>query len=335
MKAKKAPEIKPLSLIVGPEDGTQPVVGFIQEAKKKIRLKQFKMIEPTMIQALADAASRGIDVRVILNEKRSAGDRVNDETRQLLEQRGVSVHWGPERFAVTHEKSIVVDDKQALIATFNICPTCLSKTRDYGIITANEDDVEEITACFDADWQNLPFKPLPNTSLVWSPNDTRPRVAAFIDAAKKTLDIQHPKLCDTTILDRILAAQKRGVRIRFLCGGQHGISPWDVLDSFSSWRILQHSGIRVRRQKQLKLHAKLLLADGARALISSFNLDRSAFDLRRELGIVVEERTVTGRLAQIFQRDWELAKPYRVPDPLRHGRPDPEELPDDPSFSHE
>ena len=91
----------------------------------------------------------------------------------------------------------------------------------------------------------------------------------------------------------------------------------------------------MRRQKQLKLHSKLLLADGARALIGSFNLDRSAFDLRRELGIVIEEKELSGRLAEVFQKDWESAKPYKVPDPLRRHRPDPQELPDDPSFSHE
>lgn len=334
MKRKLVQTSKWRQLIVGPDDGTQIVIDFLRQAKRKIRLKQFKMVEPMMIEALAEAAARGVNVRVILNAKRSSGDRVNDETYKQLEQQGVSVHWGPDRFVVSHEKSIVVDDNRAMIATFNLCPTCLAKTRDYGIITVDDDEVEEIAACFEADWKNQPFQPFPHSSLIWSPNDTRSRVAAFVDAAKKTLDIQHPKLCDTTILDRILAAEKRGVRVRVLCGGKHGISPWDVLDSFSSWRILQHSGIRVRRQKLLKLHAKLLLADGATALVSSFNLDRSAFDLRRELGIVIEEKNVTGRLGEIFEKDWELAKPYRVPDPLLH-RADPEELPDDPSFTHE
>ena len=172
-------------LIIGPDDGTGPVIEFVQQATKKISLKQFKMVEPAMLQALAEAVARGVEVRLILNEKRSSGDRINDETRKWLEQAGVLVHWGPERFAVTHEKSIVADDSRALIATFNICPTCLSKTRDYGIITENEDEVEAIADCFEADWNNQAFRPLPHSSLIWSPYDTRPRVAFFIDAAKK------------------------------------------------------------------------------------------------------------------------------------------------------
>jgi len=335
MKVKAVQETKLRKLIVGPDDGAEPIIDFVQQAKKTIRIKQFKMVEPAMLQALAGAAARGVDVRLILNEIRTDGDRLNDETRSLMEEAGVQVHWGPQNLALTHEKSIVVDDRQALIATFNICPTCLSKTRDYGIITVDEDEVEEISFCFEADWEGRPFKPLPHSTLIWSPYDTRPRVAAFIDSAKNTLDIQHPKLSDTTILERILAAKKRGVRVRFLCGGKHGIKEYDVLDSFSSWRILQHAGIRVRRQKQLKLHSKLLLADGKKSLISSFNLHHNAFDLRRELGIVIEEKDLNDRLKAIFQSDWDTAQNYKVPDPLRHHRPDPEEPPDDPSFSHE
>ena len=86
MKKKLNQEISQHSLIVGPDDGTEPVFTFVQQARHKIRLKQFKLIEPNMIQALADAVARGVDVRVILNEKRSGGDRVNDETREQLEQ---------------------------------------------------------------------------------------------------------------------------------------------------------------------------------------------------------------------------------------------------------
>lgn len=335
MKRNTVQETYPHRLIVGPDEGIQPVIEFIQQARKTIWLKQFKLIDPPMVGALADAAARGVAVRLILNERRSAGDRINDDTRRVMEESGVLVHWGSNRFAVTHEKSIVVDNRLAMIATFNSCPTCLAQTRDYGVISADEDEVDEIMSCFSADWDNRPFRPLPHSTLIWSPYDTRVRVAAFIDGAKKTLDIQHPKLCDTTVLDRILAAQRRGVRVRFLCGGRRGISEWDVLDSFSSWRILQHSGIRVRRQKALKLHAKLLVADGTQALVGSFNLDRSAFDLRRELGIVIGERPLAGRLAEIFQKDWDSAKPFRVPDPLHHDRPDAGELPDDPPFIHE
>ena len=34
----------------------------------------------------------------------------------------------------------------------------------------------------------------------------------------------------------------RGVRLRVVCGGRHGISPPDMLDTFGALRVLQRSG---------------------------------------------------------------------------------------------
>ena len=87
-------------------------------------------------------------------------------------------------------------------------------------------------------------------------------MSAFIDAARHTLDIQHPKFVDATILERIVQASRRGVNVRLLCGGKHGISEWDVLDTFASLRVMSHLEVKVRKQKNLRLHAKLLIADG-------------------------------------------------------------------------
>jgi phosphatidylserine/phosphatidylglycerophosphate/cardiolipin synthase-like enzyme len=79
---------------------------------------------------------------------------------------------------------------------------------------------------------------------------------------------------------------------------------------------LERFGVKVRRQKHLKLHAKLLITDGARAQVGSMNIDRSAFDLRRELGIVVVEPHIIKGLRKVFERDWKESKPYEAPDPL-------------------
>ena len=157
----------------------------------------------------------------------------------------------------------------------------------------------------------------------------------FIDEAKKSLSVQHPKFVDATVLARLVEAQARGVHVKVLCGGKHGISDTDIPDTFSSLRILGRFGVKVHRQKRPKLHAKLLIADGARALIGSMNIDRSAFDLRRELGIIVDDGAVVKRLVEVFERDWDDAHRWDAPDPLVAGHTDETELPDDPNFVHE
>jgi phosphatidylserine/phosphatidylglycerophosphate/cardiolipin synthase-like enzyme len=160
-------------------------------------------------------------------------------------------------------------------------------------------------------------------------------MAHFIDGARKSLSVQHPKFVDATVVARLVEAQARGVHVKVLCGGKHGISDTDIPDTFSSLRILAQFGVKVHRQKRPKLHAKLLVADGARALVGSMNIDRSAFDLRRELGIVVDDGPIVKRLIEVFERDWDEAHHWDAPDPLADDHADQTELPHDPNFVHE
>ena len=91
----------------------------------------------------------------------------------------------------------------------------------------------------------------------------------------------------------------------------------------------------MRRQKHLKLHAKLIVVDKQMALIGSMNIDRSAFDLRRELGIETDAPEVVARCVELYKHDWNEAKPYAAPDPLDPDLHEEGELPPDPHFIHE
>src|SRR4029077_15405923 len=160
--------------------------------------------------------------------------------------------------------------------------------------------VAQIIEGFEADWEHRDWLPDPDSGLLWSNANSRLRMSHFIDSAKHKLDVQHPKFVDAVILDRLLAAADRGVHVRILCGGRHGISDWDVLDTFSSLRLLHRFSVKVHKQKNLRLHAKLLMADRKSGIVGSMNIDRSAFDLRRELGTVVDDAKMIARLEEVF-----------------------------------
>jgi len=112
----------PLSprLIVEPDDGLEPVREFINSAQTSLLIKQFTFTEPSLIAAVVDRKQAGVDVRVMLNAARSGGDRANDETYEQFLSAGIAVQWSNPKFYVTHEKSIVVDEKAALVGTFNL-----------------------------------------------------------------------------------------------------------------------------------------------------------------------------------------------------------------------
>ncbi len=322
-------------VIVEPDDGLDPVLDFIASAQKSLLIKQFTFTEQCFIDAVIDRKNAGVDVRVMLNAKRSGGDRANDDTFEQFVNAGIAVQWSSPKFYVTHEKSIVVDGEAALVATFNMCLKYFTATRDYGVITYEPVHVEQIVDVFNADWEHRDWTPPAFEGLLWSNSNSRLHMARFIDSAQHRLDIQHPKYVDAVILDHIAAAADRGVKVHVLCGGKHGISEWDILDTFASLRTLRRFGVKVHKQKNLRVHAKLLIVDEERALVGSMNIDRSAFDLRRELGVTVTEPEVVARLKRAFDYDWELSHHYEPPDPLDPAKHVEDDFPHDAELMHE
>jgi cardiolipin synthase A/B len=160
-------------------------------------------------------------------------------------------------------------------------------------------------------------------------------MAQFIDTATERLDVQHPKYVDAGILERLAAAADRGVKVHVLCGGKHGISEWDILDTFASLRTLKRFGVRVHKQKNLRVHAKLIVVDNAHTLVGSMNSDRSAFDLRRELGIMTNDPVIVGRLTEVFDSDWDLSHHYEAQDPLDPSQHHEDDFPHDKDLMHE
>ncbi|WP_341885942.1 phospholipase D-like domain-containing protein [Synechococcus sp. UW140] len=323
------------TLLVMPEDGVAALQDFIAGASQELRLKQFKLESEAIELSLQQAHARGVKVRVMLNPHTSGGDRWNDSAFERLQAWGIEVAWSSDAFAVTHEKSIVVDNSAALISTFNLSDKYFTETRDYGIITYAQAAIDQVIAGFEADWQRAFFAPDLNVGLVWSSFHSRGQMARLIDSAQQRIWVQHPKFVDSVILERLVAASNRGVKVRILCGGKHGISDWDIFDTFSSLRLLERAGVKVRRQKHLKLHAKLIIIDQLKALIGSMNIDRSAFDIRRELGIETDAPEVLARCVECFSFDWKQASKYSAPDPLDPSMHNHGELPPDPNFIHD
>ena len=322
-------------LVVEPDDGLTPVREFIESARHSLLIKQFTFTEPSLIEAAIGRRMDGVEVRVMLNAARSGGDRANDETYEQLRSAGIDVQWASPKFYVTHEKSIVVDDSSAMIATYNLMMKYFTLTRDYGIITYDPAHVRQITEVFDADWEHIDVEPADSAGLLWSNSNSRYQMARFIDRAEKTLLVQHPKYVDAVILDHMAAAASRGVKVKVLCGGKHGISDWDILDTFASLRTLRRFGVKVHKQKNLRVHAKLIVVDDREALIGSMNIDRSAFDLRRELGVIIDEPSVVDRLRTVFESDWDASHHYEPPDPLIKKAPPEDDFPHDLDLVHE
>src|SRR5262245_33524016 len=179
------------SLIVMPDDSAQPILEAIGAAKKSLRVKMFLFSDPALLAAVIAAQKRGVKVRVMLNPARRGGEPENEATRKKLEKAGVEVIDSNPAFAVTHEKSMVVDGETAYVKSLNWETKNLTETRDYAVVTGHRHEVSEIIDCFEADWHRKTFDVGRRARLIWCNYNGRDRIAEFIDRAKHTLFVQN------------------------------------------------------------------------------------------------------------------------------------------------
>ena len=302
------------TLIVLPDDSAQPILDAINGATKSLRVKMFLFSHPDLLKAMIDARKRGVHVRVMLNPARRSGQSENADTHKKLKAAGIEVIDSNPAFDVTHEKSMVVDDVTAYVKSLNWDVKNLTETRDYAVVTTHQPEVKEVIECFEADWHRKPFNVDQNSLLIWCNGNGRDRIARFIDEAKHTLFVQNERYQDSVIIERLVRAKERGVKVHVMARPPHKLKKEKLTEGVGGLRILDDVGVKVRKLKHLKLHGKMLLADHSRAIIGSINLAPGSFDSRRELAIEVHSPEVVERLRKIVHHDWKHSHPLDLTD---------------------
>ena len=302
------------SLIVLPDDSAKPILAAIEGASRTLRVKMFVFSDPALRKAIIAAQRRGVAVRVMLNPARRSGEQENEAARTAFERADIAVQDANPAFALTHEKSMVVDDVTAFVNSLNWTTRNLTETRDYAVVTTRGHDVSEIIECFEADWHRQAFTPRDKSDLVWCPGPGRDRICRFIDEARHKLFVQNERFQDTVIVERLVRAARRGVKVHVMARPAHTLKREKLVDGVGGLRIMEDVGIKVHKLKHLKLHGKMLLADGASAIVGSINFAAGSLDGRRELAIEVRDGGVVDRLHKIAAHDWEHSHPLDLSD---------------------
>jgi cardiolipin synthase len=301
-------------LIVLPDDSPKAFLESIAKARESLRIKMFIFSDPGMRKAVIAAHKRGVKVRVMLNPVRRDGTGENKATRAALLAAGVEVMDSNPKFPVTHEKSMVVDSKIAFVNSLNWNTENLERTRDYAIRTRHPHEVKEVIECFEADWHRHHFEPGERAHMIWAVGNARERIAKLIDGAKSSLWLQHERYQDPVILERLVRAKMRGVDVRVMARAPHTLKEKKLPEGVGGMRVLDDVGIKVHKLHHLKLHAKLVMADGERAIVGSVNLAPGSFDERRELAIEVDDHKIVRRLRRVMKHDWKHSRPIDLSD---------------------
>ena len=286
-----------IALFVEPSSGRQPILEAINSAQNEIFVEVYLMSDKQIINALEMAKQRGVVVEVMLEQHPFGGGSLNNATKEELISKGVSFEWANSSFALTHEKTIVIDKNEAFILNQNLTASSFSKNREYDVIDTNPQDVSEIRSMFISDWERKPF--LPGVShLIVSPINSRTALTTLIKSTTKTIDIEMEVINDDQVISQLCDEAKK-IQVRLL------VPTFSQIDSnFNSVNKLSACGAFVKTMSSPYVHAKLILVDSAKAYVGSVNLSSQSMDENRELGIILTQNDSLKNLVVSFASDW-------------------------------
>ena len=137
------------AIILTNKDYFPALLKAIDEAQSEIFMSIFsfkagvhKNSYPDIVLAhLARAAKRGIKIIVILENTGGHDyklDAENQQTKQLLEEKGVKVHFDSP-YQTTHTKLIVIDERLVLLGSHNLTQAALKYNNEISILLDRPD----------------------------------------------------------------------------------------------------------------------------------------------------------------------------------------------------
>jgi cardiolipin synthase A/B len=279
-----------VKLIIQPDAGVVPIVQAIRRAKKRIDICIFRLDIEEVEKALAVAVQRGVRVRALIAHTNHGGESRLRKLEQRLLAGGVSVTRSADDLLRYHAKYMIADDVLHLFG-FNFTKLDIRKSRSFAVATRDRKAVHEALKLFETDIARRTYGPS-KSHLVVSPETARESLSAFIGSARRELAIYDSRVNDTAMLKLLRERAAKGVRIRLIGAIKKGAGDFAV-----------------RPLKTFRLHVRAIIRDGTQAFVGSQSLRKDELDSRREVGLLVNNPTVTRRLMQIFETDWADSEP--------------------------
>ena len=288
--------------------------------------------------ALSDKASNGLDVRVILD---GFGSRpMKTELIEAMRRAGVEVlrFRPPVRWKMweadhrTHRKILVCDDDVAFTGGVGIAQEWEGDARDPSEwrdthFRIRGPAVMGLKAAFLTDWRDSerkmnrsdlePQLPGPvgdvevavmNASAQIGYNEAERVLEAVLSAARTSIIIQTPYFNPTDVVEEVLIeARRSGVEVDLMVPGDHIDKRISEVKARESYRPLISRGVRVWEYRPSMLHTKALMIDGVASIIGSVNINKRSVEKDEEVGLIVLDEGLTGRLTDQYLADREVS----------------------------
>jgi cardiolipin synthase A/B len=295
------------TLFTEPKQGFSPVYNLINGAKTSIDLTMYELEDSTAEKDLVAAEKRGVDVRVILDQREESE---NSAAYTYLKNNGVHVVYSWSKYYYTHEKSMVIDGSTAMIMSANLTSQYYSTSRDFLVTDTNAEDVAAIVKVFNADYAHESVTPGVGADLVWSPTNAQTKLLALINGATSSLRLYANEMDDAAIENALVSAAERRVDVQVCGENEDG-------EYNSAYARLADAGVHISYYSNpdgFYIHAKAIVADlgksDAKVFIGSENFSNTSLTENRELGLIISNTAIESSVASTFATDFKGGTPW-------------------------
>lgn len=291
--------------------------------------------------ALAERAAAGVEVNVLIDWAGSVN--MDDALIERMQKAGVRVEWyRPLRWYTlsrinnrTHRKLLVVDGRIAFTGGVGIADGWAGNAGDPAHWRDMHFRVEgpvapQFQAAFNDNWIKTTgtmlhgdryFPPQAHAGdakahlFVSSPAGGSESMHAMyllaLSSAEESIDLAAAYFVpDELIVQALLAARARNVRIRILLPGAHTDSDAVRHASKASWGELLAADIEIYEYRPTMMHSKMLIVDREMVSVGSTNFDIRSFRLNDEASLNIYDRPFAERMSLVFEQDLSAASRY-------------------------
>ncbi len=324
----------------------------IDSARSTVHLEAYLFLRGAagdrFVQALTEAAKRGVKVRLVIDAIGSLF--TSNRYFTGLREAGGSVEWyQPIRWYTlkrfnnrTHRELLVVDGKVGFIGGAGIADYWLPAPirgrpwRDTTIEVAGPlvgglqtsfienwlessgeiltgDDEFPFTAWDPGRGSAGPVAGLVVNSTPSAGRATRARMLFqfFLASARQSIHINSPYFVpDRSARAELLRAVKRGVSVTVVTPNRLNNHPIARLASRRRYGELIAGGVEIHEYQPAMIHAKVLIVDGAWTVVGSTNFDSRSFGLNDEVNVALRDGVLAARMEADFARD--VARSRRI-----------------------
>ncbi len=282
----------------------------------------------TLLDALAEAAGRGVQVKVLL-ERRDEIPPEEEAAFAYLEKNGIEVRWDdPE--STLHAKLLVFDRTEVVLGSTPWTYNGLFESVQVDFAVRSPTAAQTFRRFFGFLWEGR-YRVEPRLGEAKAPalillpefpegEALHLEVAArLLEEAQKEIDLclymlrRYPWDSPVNRLtDALISAAARGVRVRVLLeGGESWMEPDFASDAREVATYLLLHGVEARFDPPgSTLHAKFLVVDGEDLLVSSANWAYYSLIKNVEAGVALLGTPALGSiLADFFEALWAQARP--------------------------